>query len=790
MVLNKGAQATQSEMLFSTEEEKWEMKIDTNSISHIIARLTDLYENPIEATVRELISNAIDTTKRLPEEMRQEIVVTLPNELNREFIVTDLGEGMSYQVIKEIYSQYGASTKSTDMSQIGAYGLGAKAPLSYCSQFTVESTRDGFTTEILISSEMSGNYIRTVSAEQTGRPNGTKVVIPVREVDSSEFVKAAKSYHSFGLETEIKFIGHDYGERDNLIYIGNSLVDTDSDGTKIEVRVFMGVETPGDVLYNYLNDNISDSPDYLLSGWKYSGNARYSYRRTIPMYVELIPGLVDFSSSRDSITRNHRFTHVNDVINEDKKRFISEYIQNAIQNGDLSERDCLAQIGKVVSRYNINNHRFGEYIKQLKSKDDEIFFDKVISQDGDEFIALFARDFYSKLTTISKFRNDSFAGESIKMTELRTAIDENESTVPINSLISFAPNGDGNLLIVTEFEDEVTARKAISRTNAYYQNKSGSSNIQFGFTYLDKDSLIQSAEGLYDLTKATFMTYEKFMDFTKPQKKVASANTSPEEILVRANSTVIDSLETALGSGYSYSFDNPYVKRKDTIEAIEGYKVLIVKDNMNSYLPYYSSGISKALFNIKSKHLEGKVTAYFITATNITTNNVDLLISEFDEIVIAEDVKYRSKMVAEKIEAKGWSKVPDKYIVDTTSKFGQQLQMVPARETLRLITRFIECEFISTPKNLDKVFMTEVDEYFNNYKLARLEIDSEEIEFINENETTPTTKKLEKIQKYYSENSILINELGYVVEDINKKEVAPTGLLATFVNEMLNLVTV
>ena len=39
--------------------------------------------------------------------------------------------------VQEIYSRYGASTKTDDLDQIGAYGLGAKSPLAYGNEFTV-----------------------------------------------------------------------------------------------------------------------------------------------------------------------------------------------------------------------------------------------------------------------------------------------------------------------------------------------------------------------------------------------------------------------------------------------------------------------------------------------------------------------------------------------------------------------------------------------------------------------------------------------------------------------------
>lgn len=788
MVLNKGAQSTQSEMLFSTEEEKWEMKIDTNSISHIIARLTDLYENPVEATVRELISNAIDTTKRLPENERKEIVVTLPTELNREFIVTDLGEGMSYQTIKDIYSQYGASTKSTDMTQIGAYGLGAKAPLSYCSQFTVESTRDGFTTEILISSEMNGNYIRTVSAEQTGRPNGTKVVIPVRESDSDNFVSAAETYHKFALDTEIRFVGHNYGEKPELIYIGDSIVDTDSNGEQIKVRTFASANSIGEIFFDYLNGNIREQPDYLLSGWKYEGDgSRYSYGRRIQLYVELIPGLVDFSSSRDSITRNHRFTHVNKKITEDKSRLLSEFIQRSIEDGSLSDSDCLAQIGKITARNNLSNHQFGSYIKELKNTKGESFYEKVVNQEGSEFLALFYREFYSKQTTVSGFKYGSFSGERVKMTELREQIEANETSVPINSLLSFATSQNNNLVIVTEFEDEIQAKKAIGRTTSYYNLQTAKSDFYFGFTYLTEDELRTSAEELIDLTNAVFMTAEKFFELTKPAKRSASSKNGTDVVTVRLNSTVIDSVKSPLNSSYSYSFDSPNYRTKEAIEDTDGYKVLVIKDNLTSYIN--SRVISKALFNAKMAHPGEDVVAYFITATNMNANNIDFLVEEMDEVVIVEDTHFRSKAVTNKVSEMNVIKNPDKYIIDNASEFGEQLKLVALKDVLLMIRSVLNCSMIEIPKNIDNNFIDKMNNFLNDRKMNYINIDFSQVEFKNKDIESSIDERIELIKNYYLENEYLIDNLHYFTDDLERKDKKPTGLLKTFVSEIIDLVT-
>ena len=133
----------------NTKIDEVQMGINENALGVILDLLTDLYENPIEATVREVVSNAVDAS--VAANTKKTIKITLPTSLRSTFTVQDFGTGMSIETIKNVYSQYGVSSKRDDFSQIGAFGLGAKAPLAYCSEFNVVTTHKGITTSFTIS---------------------------------------------------------------------------------------------------------------------------------------------------------------------------------------------------------------------------------------------------------------------------------------------------------------------------------------------------------------------------------------------------------------------------------------------------------------------------------------------------------------------------------------------------------------------------------------------------------------------------------------------------------------
>lgn len=104
--------------------------------------LSGMYENPIDAIIREVICNSIDSHIEAGNEDR-EINVYLPNIANQKFVVEDFGVGMSHETVMEIFSKYSASTKRESNELIGGFGIGAKAPFAYKNSFQIESRYEG-----------------------------------------------------------------------------------------------------------------------------------------------------------------------------------------------------------------------------------------------------------------------------------------------------------------------------------------------------------------------------------------------------------------------------------------------------------------------------------------------------------------------------------------------------------------------------------------------------------------------------------------------------------------------
>ena len=278
------------------------MGIDPASLSLIIGRLTDIYPNPILSSVREVVSNAIDATVLLPEGERRPVEIHTPSMFNATFTVTDYGVGMSVETVETIYSQYGGSTKRNDFTQFGAYGLGAKAPLAYCNEFTVSTTHEGITTDFIVGREEGGNFTKILSVEKTDKPSGTVISMPSRVDDVREFTNALKSYQEFISDVPLVIDGKLVEASTDYQLLADDFVLDEDSGTVGRVWVSTADH---EYLTSLLETGKSDfEVKFVLSGWVYGNpGPRWSAPKNT-VVVELKPGVVDFASSRDEITKN------------------------------------------------------------------------------------------------------------------------------------------------------------------------------------------------------------------------------------------------------------------------------------------------------------------------------------------------------------------------------------------------------------------------------------------------------------------------------------------------------
>jgi hypothetical protein len=299
-------------------DEKIKMTIDPRAMAHILDRLTDLYPKPLMSSIRELISNALDATVIMPADQQQAIEITRPSPFSLIFAVEDFGIGMSLEDVRNIYSLYGASTKRENFEQVGAFGLGAKAPLAYCSEFTGITTQNGITTEFTVTKNQKGNFVNILSTVETNRPSGTKIIMPIRESDVHEANNTIDTFSKYAFASPVNInINKDGTQETAVVNSGNWLHFEDiviNDVPEIVVSAWIPLD--GKDIKDFCNFIVGKSKLVdrynlisILSGWGYKMPDQRDYWRSSnnsEIIFELRPGLVDFSSSRDEVVKNAR----------------------------------------------------------------------------------------------------------------------------------------------------------------------------------------------------------------------------------------------------------------------------------------------------------------------------------------------------------------------------------------------------------------------------------------------------------------------------------------------------
>lgn len=313
------------ENLLQAQTEKIEMTLNTDSAvasGLLIQRLTELYEDPVEASVRETVSNALDAVAESFSGEYPEVHIISPTSLNPVFTVKDNGVGMSYNDLKEIYSKYGASTKMDNFDQIGAYGLGAKAPLAYGTEFTVTSIKDGQKTTIIVAREELTNYIKVVDSVETNEPSGTTVSIPIDSGDIERFNNHIKKYKENPIDKDVKII-IDGEEVDGAGYaqVTDEVLIFEDGNEKIYGRLWVkkNQDTIVNLIANMSEDDIRRSLQFIIGGWTYASPARresYYRNSNSGIIVELKAGIVGFNSSRDAILENDRYSMLENLVIE------------------------------------------------------------------------------------------------------------------------------------------------------------------------------------------------------------------------------------------------------------------------------------------------------------------------------------------------------------------------------------------------------------------------------------------------------------------------------------------
>lgn len=164
---------------------------DPKALTHL---LTNIYQNPLAAAVRETMSNALDAifrASRQPSDQTLQTIFETNDDGTVYFYVIDNGCGMDEATLQQRFLSYANSDKTTEAASVGSFGLGAKAPLAYGEHtLTVTSKKAGYPAKAYrVAIDNSHGFIatETTACNKLVYDEGTCVAFPLAsEQDAAE----------------------------------------------------------------------------------------------------------------------------------------------------------------------------------------------------------------------------------------------------------------------------------------------------------------------------------------------------------------------------------------------------------------------------------------------------------------------------------------------------------------------------------------------------------------------------------------------------------------------------
>ena len=191
-----------SPLIHSDDMQSSIMGMDSTGMEMATFYLRDkIYSNKIGAVVREYICNALDEHKK--HNINSAVKIKL--EKDNIYSVRDFAKGLNEHDVRNIFGMYFRSTKSSDNSQTGGFGLGSKAGFCYTDTFYVKSFHQGTATTYACSlgagqNGVSVGQILKVLEEPT-QESGLEVSLEIKDKDVWEFCSQTKHFLSTCLQS-------------------------------------------------------------------------------------------------------------------------------------------------------------------------------------------------------------------------------------------------------------------------------------------------------------------------------------------------------------------------------------------------------------------------------------------------------------------------------------------------------------------------------------------------------------------------------------------------------------